>query len=142
VNLEVLGLGPSQHGDGSLGGKSCKRNPAALISARSATTSTRPSASPGVIAASVHVIPGLPRTDIMGVEVEVRGGRSDSCRGDMSAPVRCFGHRPAARSRRVTQGSDGDTFGSCPVWFSERIIRDGWQLDALGRTDALEGAGR
>jgi hypothetical protein len=42
----------------------------------------------------------------------------------------------------VTQGSDGDTFGSCSVWFSERIIRDGWQLDAFGRTDALEGAGR
>jgi hypothetical protein len=74
VNVEVLGLGPPQHGDGSLGGKSCKRNPAALIFARSVTTSTRLSASPGVLAATVHVIPGLPRTDIMAAEGEVRRG--------------------------------------------------------------------
>jgi hypothetical protein len=94
VNVEVLGLGPPQHGDGSLGGKSCKRNPAALISARRDyidQTFGEPRGDCGYRSR----YPELPRTDIMAAEVEVMGGRGDSCRGDMSTPVRCFGHRPA-----------------------------------------------
>jgi hypothetical protein len=46
---------------------------------------------------------------------------------------------PAPRQESASDpGSDGDTFGSSPVWFFERIIRDGWH-DTCRLTGSLRG---